>query len=112
MEYLSYITLFFGFYCMYIFYKLQIKRDLSANGMLPREVDPGKCKDKDGYIKGVAVPILILGVVTALYSLVDILRSRLEIPFLTPLMWALMAADLAVLVWVVFVLRKNNQKYF
>lgn len=106
----SVFILLCGVYCLYGFYMLKFKRVIKQTLMLPKGIDADKCKDLDGYIRGMSLPLLSLGLLTVLYSLVDF--YRLYSGGLYKLDVAVFLLVVASMVWFVIAVKRCNKKYF
>lgn len=110
LDFVSYILLFGGLYCIYNFYKMRVQNDLSNSILLPKDVDPNKCKDKAMYIKKTSTPLLILGIAVCLHAGLDIYNS--EVGGLESLTLFAYIAVFAILIWFFLIIRKCNKEYF
>ena len=76
-----------GLYCLYGYYLLKFKGEICSSILLPKDVNPKKCKDFRGYCNEAQWPLLILGVIGTLYGAVDLynvinIKCRIEIKIL------------------------------
>ena len=110
MEFMSYIILFGGLYCIYNFYKMKIKGDLEGTIVLPKDARVQDCENQEEYIKKTAPPVLVLGIALTLESIMDIYATRTG--SFKEISLVLFAVVIGVLIWVLITLRKNNKKYF
>ncbi|QDW73696.1 hypothetical protein FND36_06395 [Lachnospiraceae bacterium KGMB03038] len=99
-----------GLYCLYGYYLLKFKGEISTSILLPKDVNPKKCKDFKGYCKEVQWPLLILGIIATLYGAVDL--YNVYIGGADQLFLIMMILLFAALVIYVIMIRKINQKYF
>ncbi|MFV0361596.1 MAG: hypothetical protein ACK5LL_00690 [Suipraeoptans sp.] len=109
-EFLSYILIFGGLYCIYNFYKMRFLKDLSNSILLPKDVNPDKCKDKEAYIKKTSPPLLALGLSVLFNAGLDLYNTNVGgLEVLTIPSYVIV---IAVIVWVAIVVRKYNKEYF
>lgn len=73
--FLSIIVLGCGVYCFYAAYALKVKGVISGGILIPKELNPNKCKDKAAYTKCVLPKLLMLGVVSILYGAADLVNT-------------------------------------
>lgn len=99
-----------GLYCLYGFYLLKFKGEISTSILLPKDVNPKKCKDFVGYSREVQIPLLALGIVATLYGAVDL--YNVYVGGADTLFLVMMALLLVTLVAYVILVRKCNRKYF
>lgn len=99
-----------GLYCLYG-YLLMIRRHEIPKGiMLPKDVDPGKCKDVNGYIKKTSVPLLVLGLLLVIYGVLEMV-NQYAVAVETPV-FAAMVLSMVALIWFALCTKKANQTYF
>ncbi len=99
-----------GLYCLYGYYLLKFKGEISSSILLPKDVNPKKCKDFRGYCQEAQWPLLILGVIATLYGAVDLYNvyvGGVDLLFLI-----MMGLLFVALVIYVILIRKINRKYF
>lgn len=104
------ISVVCGVYCLYAYYLLKFKNEITASLLLPKGVDTKKCKDYRGYCEEVQKPVFMLGIVTLIYGGVDLFCSYVgEGEMLIACMIAVVLVILMIYsVWT----RKINMKYF
>lgn len=99
-----------GIYCLYGYYMVRVKKEITKTILLPKDVDASKCRDIEGYCKEAQLPLLILGIVTTLYGIVDLYNAyaggadKLFVVMLVLLFAALVAF--------VILVNRCNKKYF
>ena len=99
-----------GLYCLYGYYLLKFKGEISSSFLLPKDVNPKKCKDFRGYCQEAQWPLLILGIIATLYGAVDLYNvyvGGVDLLFLI-----MMGLLFVALVIYVILIRKINRKYF
>ncbi|HIW83235.1 MAG TPA: hypothetical protein H9873_02795 [Candidatus Dorea gallistercoris] len=99
-----------GLYCLYGYYLLKFKGEISSSILLPKDVNPKKCKDFRGYCQEAQWPLLILGIIATLYGAVDLYNvyvGGVDLLFLI-----MMGLLFVALVIYVILIRKINRKYF
>lgn len=99
-----------GVYILYALFKLKKTGEITGSILLPKDVDPKKCKDKEAYIKAVTPKMAALGIVTLIYGLADLCNT-----YVRPIgnfFWAVLIAVFAVLIWFATSVSKLNKTYF
>lgn len=99
-----------GIYIFYALYKLKTNGDITSSILLPKDVNPKSCKDKEGYIKAVTPKMAILGASTILYGLMDLCESF--VMSTGYFFWIVLVLVLAVLVWFSVTISRLNKTYF
>lgn len=99
-----------GAYCLYAYVMMSKKKEINQNILLPKGVDARKCKDRDGYIKAVSLPLLVLGIVLLLYGGMEVLNAYVfDIGS-----WLFLGIGVVfvVLIWFAMAVKKANRTYF
>ncbi len=99
-----------GLYCLYGYYLLKFKGEISTSILLPKDVDPRKCKDFQRYCREAQWPLLILGGIAVVYGAVDL--YNVHVGGADTLFMVMMGLLLVALVFYVVRIRKINEKYF
>lgn len=99
-----------GLYCLYAYYLMKVKGEITASLLLPKDVDVKKCKDYRGYCAEAQKPILMIAITTLIYGCVDLFCSSIE--GANMLIMVMIAVVLLVLVVYSVWTRKINMKYF
>lgn len=110
LEFFGYITLFFGLYCLYSYYKARIKRDLDGFVLLPKDVDGNKMPNKDEFIRRTSTPLLVLALIITISGIIDIYSTatgRFE-----DLNMILYFVTVAALIWFFLLWRKWQKEFF
>lgn len=68
------IVFFCGIYALYAFVKLKSSGEINASLLLGKEYQYKKCKDKETYTKKAGPALLILGLVSSVYGVLDIIH--------------------------------------
>lgn len=104
------VSLAAGVYCIYGYLMMVQRREIVKNIMLPKGVDPRKCKDVEAYIRMTAVPLVVLGIVLIVYGAAELINM-----YVVPLGMALgvlIALVLVACIWFGFQTKKANDRYF
>lgn len=99
-----------GLYIFYALYKLKSTGDITSSILLPKDVNPKTCKDKDGYIKAVAPKMAILGISTIIYGLMDLCETF--VMSTGNFFWIVLVLVFVVLIWFSVTVFKLNKTYF
>lgn len=68
-----------GAYILYIFYQLKFAKEIKAGLLLPKGVDPKRCKDKEGYIKDMSPKVLVYGITALVCGIIGIIEDEYQI---------------------------------
>ena len=99
-----------GLYCLYAYVMMKTKKQITNSIFLPQELRIKKCKDIDGYIKMTSVPLLLLGIGTLIYGILEAINEYVTNLGNIPLIGSMVVL---VLIFIfAYVTRKANQKYF
>ncbi len=104
------IVVICGIYCLYGFYLVKVKRELPRGVFLPKGIDVKKCKDLEGYCKGVQGPLLILGIVALAQGAADMYNT--SVGGIDSVYFALFIIFVIILVWFAARVKKMNREYF
>ncbi|MGN1165193.1 MAG: hypothetical protein ACI4S2_02035 [Lachnospiraceae bacterium] len=99
-----------GLYCLYAYYLLKFKGEITESLLLPKGVDVKKCKDYRGYCAEAQKPVLMLAIATLIYGSVDLYCYY--IGGANMVVMIMIAVVLVVLVVYSVWTRKINMKYF
>lgn len=99
-----------GVYALYSFIVMKKNGSISAALLLGKDCTENMCKDKENYIKKVAPALLIFGIVTTIYGVLDIIHCYV---YSMPVVDTCgMIIFLAVLVWFAVYTTKLKKQYF
>lgn len=107
---ISLIVTVCGIYCIYAYFDMKKTGEINGTLLLGNNIPAYKCKDKEAYLKKTMPMVLLLGVVTTIYGLIDLVNN-----FLLPLGIvdaAAMIIFLIVLVVFVVITTKCKKEYF
>lgn len=99
-----------GLYCLYGWIVMMRKREIPKGIMLPKDVDPRKCRDVESYIKKTSIPLLVLGLILVIYGVLELVNQyvmKIDTP-----VFAAMILSMAALIWFALCAKKANQTYF
>lgn len=99
-----------GIYIFYAWFQMKQTGEINKTILLPKSVNPKKCKNKDAYIKAVSPKLLILGAAAVFYGAVDLCCGYMTVP--VGLFWAAIIVFLAALIWFAVSISKLNKTYF
>lgn len=99
-----------GAYCLYGYYMIRVKKEITKSILLPKDVNVNKCKDLEGYCRETRTPLLILGIVVMLYGAVDIYNTTKGGADL--LFFIMMGVLFVTLAGFMVIVRRCNKKYF
>lgn len=97
-------------YIFYALYKLKSTGDITSSVLLPKDIDPKKCKDKAAYIKAVTPKMIALGISTLIYGLTDLCET-----YVMPVgkfFWVVLVIVFVILIWFATSVSKLNKTYF
>jgi len=106
----GYLALFGGIYCLYGYYKLKFKREITNALMITKDVNFKKCKDFQSYCKTIEMPILILSIILCVCGGIDLYyshtgKAEMLSMFMIPVV-------LIALFYYSSCVKKANEKYF
>ena len=111
MSFLDIIVLLAGFYVFYAWFLLVKKKEIRQGVMIPKDVDPKRCKDIDGYVQYMSPRTLLLGVMAVVSGGVGLYQDNVKL--LNPIIyWTLFAAFLAIIFWFGISSKKAVEKFF
>lgn len=104
---------FFGFigiacgaYVLYALFMMKSSGEINTTILLPKTIDPKKCKDKKAYINAVSPKMIILGVASLVYGIVDTCGVSGYV------FYAVIGIFLVVVCWFAYTVLRLNKKYF
>ena len=106
----GFITIACGLYCFYACYQVKCTKQIKKSIFFTKDLEHKQCKDKAGYIIESVRLMIIIGSVTIVYGIFDLLNTYilgLGYSFLI-----MLAIFLGTLIWVAVVSKKMNAKYF
>ena len=68
-----------GAYIIYVFYELKFAHEIKPGLLLPKGVDPKRCKDKEGYIAQMSPKVLIYGISALVCGFIGIFEDEYQI---------------------------------
>ena len=104
------IVFFCGFYALYAFIRLKRRGEINATLLLGKEYLYKKCKDKESYTRKAGPALLIFGLVSVIYGVLDIIHCYVH-P-MTMVDTAGMFIFFVVLVWFAVYTSKLKRMYF
>lgn len=107
---ISILILCCGIYCLYAYFKMKKDGHINEVLLLGKNFTENQCKDKDAYMKKAVPAVLIFGIMTTLYGVIDAIHFYVT-PIKTIDMVA-MAVFFVVLVWFMVTTTKLKNKYF
>ena len=66
-----------GIYVFYACFQLKVKGLINTSILLPKSIDPDKCRDKVGYIKEVFPKMLLFGTVITAYGVIELVNPQI-----------------------------------
>lgn len=99
-----------GIYCLYAYVKMKKDGHINDVLLLGKNFSEHNCKDKEAYMKKAVPAVLIFGIVTTLYGVIDAVHF-----YVTPIQtldWIAMAVFFIVLIWFMVYTTKLKSKYF
>ena len=104
------IVLFCGLYSMYAYIKLKTSGEINATLLLGKEYLYKKCKDKESYTEKAGPALLIFGIVSTIYGVIDIIHCYVY--QMTTVDTIGMVVFFVVLVWFAVYTTKLKRTYF
>lgn len=95
-----------GAYVLYAWYQMKTMKEINRTILLPKTVDPKKCKDKEAYMKEASPKMLVLAAAAIVYGVTDTMKVT-GVP-----LWTALLILFAVLIWFGVSTAKMNKKYF
>ena len=99
-----------GIYAVYSYIKMKKDGEINASLLLGKDYMYKKCKDKEGYIRKAGPALLVFGLVSLAYGVVDVIHCYVH---------PMKAADVAgmiiffiVLVWFAVYTARLRRRYF
>ena len=111
MGMLDIIMLLAGVYVLYGWYLLQFKGEIKQGLLIPKDMDPGRCKDFEGFRKATSLPVLLTGLVALASGGIGLYQDYVAM-LPAVLYWVSFVLFLGVLVWYMIVAKKAMKKYF
>lgn len=109
--FMDFIVLAGGLYVLYGYYLLAVKGEMKQGLIIPKELNPKKCSDPEGFKKAMEIPTLIFGLMTLATGIAGLYQDFVRpLPF--PFYWILFFAFLGVIVWYTIINKKATDKYF
>lgn len=106
------ISLAAGAYVLYVWYRLQAVGRLFENSLLiPKDYRIKDCADPDGYIRYLKPRLLILGLYLALYGIMALINSNLQL-YNNTVSMVLNGVALAVIIWYAVCSSKAVKRYW
>ena len=68
----GYLALIGGIYCLYGYYRLKVKQEITSSLINTKDVNLKKCKDYQSYCKALELPLIILSLVLCICGAVDL----------------------------------------
>ena len=99
-----------GIYVFYACFQLKVKGLVNTSILLPKSIDPDKCRDKVGYIKEVFPKMLLFGTVITAYGVIELVNTY--VVEVGALLAVFMILPFAVLIWFGVTISRLNKKYF
>ena len=99
-----------GVYCLSSFIMMVTKHKVDSTIILPKGAEFKKCKDIDGYVKEMSLPLLILTIVLLLSGVCEIINA-----YYMPLGIIIFIMNMIVIVALIlyaYVAKKINRKYY
>lgn len=100
-----------GIYCLYGYYMLKVKGEITQSLFLPKNVNMYKCKDLQGYCKEAQMPALILGVIVLIYGAVELYNTYIH-EVSGAVLAGMIILVFAALIFFCLRIKKINKKYF
>ena len=111
MSFLDIIVVLAGVYVLYSWYLLVTKKEIRQGVMIPKDVDPRRCKDIDGFVKYMSPRTLVLGIMALISGGIGIYQDNIRL--LNPIIyWTFFVAFLGVLIWFGYGTKKALKDYF
>lgn len=67
-------VIFCGLYALYSFVKMKMSGEIQATLILGKECTEDRCRDKEAFVKKVSPAVLVFGLVTTVYGIVDLIH--------------------------------------
>lgn len=100
-----------GLYVIYQYIKMIHSRKLETSALLPKEIDPKKCKDVEGYIQYIGPKMLTFGIVATLCGLLGLIQDYTQ-KIGYPVYLAGMAVFVAAAVWYSIAIKKALKEFW
>lgn len=72
------IVLICGVYALYAFIKMKTTGEINASLLLGKEYTYKKCKNKDAYVKKAGPALLVFGIVSLAYGIIDVVHCYVQ----------------------------------
>ena len=99
-----------GVYCLSSFIMMVTKHKIDSTIIMPKGADYKQCKDIDGYVKEMSMPLLLLTIVLLLSGVCEVINA-----YYMPLGILIFIMNLIVIVTLLlyaYVARKINRKHY
>ncbi len=111
MSFLDIIVVLAGAYVLYSWYLLITKKEIKQGVLIPKDVEPKRCKDIDGFVKYMSPRTLVLGIMALISGGIGIYQDTVKL--IHPIAyWSFFVAFLLVLVWFGYGSKKALKDYF
>ena len=111
MSFLDIIVVLAGAYVLFSWYLLVTKKEIRQGVMIPKDVDPKKCKNIDGFVRYMSPRTLVLGIMACISGGIGIYQDTVRL--LNPIIyWTFFASFLAVLIWFGYGSKKALNLFF
>lgn len=104
------IVFFCGIYALYAFIKLKRSGEINATLLLGKEYLYKKCKDKENYTRKAGAALLIFGIVSTVYGILDVIHCYVY--QMTVVDTVGMVIFFVVLIWFAVYTTKLKRMYF
>ena len=64
-----------GIYVLYAWYRMKTAGIINTTILLPKSINPNKCKDKEAYMKEASSKMLILGITALIYGATELCNT-------------------------------------
>ena len=99
-----------GIYALYSFVMMKKKGEVNASILLGKDYLYKKCKDKEAYIGKTAPALLIFGLVSVIYGVIDVIHCYVHT--MTVVDTTAMIIFFIVLIWFGIYTRKLRDRYY
>ncbi len=111
MGFLDLIVIGAAVYLLYGYYLLVVRNEIKEGLLIPKDMDPKKCKDIEGYKKYMGPKILVLAAAALVSGIIGIMQDYFA-KASGMIFWVFMVVFFVVIIWFGYAVKQAEKRFF